>query len=69
MNKNLKNLNRFLLLYYLEDLSSPPIYDEIMASPNQEETIKKCIAAWIPWDKDLLSVYENWRGRTKKAGE
>ncbi len=44
------SLYGFLILYYLEDLSSPPIYDEIMASPNQEETIKKYIAAWMPWD-------------------
>ena len=27
-------LYRFLLLYYLEDLWSPPLYDEIMESPD-----------------------------------
>ena len=27
-------LYRFLLLYFLEDLSSPLIYDEIMESPD-----------------------------------
>ncbi len=28
------SLYEFLLLYYLEDLSSYPYYDEIMESPN-----------------------------------
>ena len=47
---------RFLLMYYLEDLWSPPIYDEIMESPNQDEVIKKYIAAWAQWD-DKLQAY------------
>ena len=39
-------LYRFLLLYYLEDLSSPPYEEEILNSPNQRETICKYITAW-----------------------
>ena len=58
----------FLLLYFLEDLSSPPIYDEIMESPNQEETIKKYIAAWIPWDKKLKDYLSNNSRRYQKSG-
>ncbi len=49
-------LYRFLLLYYLEDLWSPPIYDGIMESPNQEECIKKYIAAWAQWDDKLKAI-------------
>ncbi len=29
-----EDMYRFLILYYLEDLWNPPIYDEIMESPN-----------------------------------
>lgn len=50
------DLYRFLLLYYLEDLSSPPIYDEIMESPNQEETICKYLAAWAAWDEKIQAI-------------
>ena len=51
-----ESLYRSLLLYYLEDLSSPPIHDEIMESPNQEEVIKKYIAAWVQWDDNLKAI-------------
>ncbi len=58
MIKKQKNniLYRFLLLYYLEDLWNPPIYDEIMESPNQDEVIKKYIAAWAQWDDKLKAI-------------
>ena len=49
-------LYRFLLLYYLEDLSSPPIHDEIMESPNQEEIVWKYIAAWVKSDDKLQAI-------------
>ena len=56
MVQNKNALFRFLLLYYLEDLSSPPIYDEIMESVDQEAVIKKYIEAWIPWDEKLKDI-------------
>ena len=47
---------RFLLMYYLEDLYSPPIYDEIMESLNQDEVIRKYISAWVQWDNELKTI-------------
>ena len=47
---------RFLLLYFLEDLWSPPLYDEIMESPDQEAAIKKYIASRVAWDEELKDI-------------
>ena len=59
MVQNKNALFRFLLLYYLEDLSSPPIYDEIIESSNQDEVIMKYIAVWAQWDEKLKKAIRN----------
>ena len=58
---------RFLLLYYLEDLWSSPIYDEIMASENQQQYILDYIAEKLPWDKKLISIIENFAATSEKV--
>ena len=55
------DLYRFLLLYFLEDLWNPPIYDEIMESDDQEAVIRKYIETWIPWDEKLKNT--DWRDK------
>ena len=62
-------ITEFLILYYLEDLSSYPYYAEIMESPNQDEVIRKYIAAWAQWDG--LEPPNNFKacGGKPKAGE
>lgn len=54
--ENEEPLYQFLLLYYLEDLWNPPIYDEIMESPNQDELIRKYITAWANSDERLKTI-------------
>lgn len=51
----------FLLLYFLEDLSSPPYYDEIMNSPDPKETICKYLEQWIPWEDGLVQLLKGLR--------
>ena len=56
-------LYRFLLLYYLDDLSSPPYEEEILNSPNQRETICKYITAWSASDEKLQAyIHKNFEG-------
>lgn len=47
---------RFLLLYYLEDLWSSPIYDEIMASDDPQQYIMDFFAAKMLWDMKLQAI-------------
>ena len=58
---NNDNLYSFLLLYFLEDLSSPPYYDEIMNSPDPKETICKYLEQWIPWEDGLVQLLKGLR--------
>ena len=44
------------MLYYLEDLSSSPYYDEIMASPNQWETVCKYLKEWASSDEKVQAI-------------
>ena len=46
----------FLLLYYLEDLWSSPIYEEIMASDNPQQYITDFFAAKLQWDRKLQAI-------------
>jgi len=56
-------LYRFLLLYYLEDLSSPPYEEEILNSPNPRETINSYLAAWSESDEKLQAyINKNFAG-------
>ncbi len=57
----------FLLLYFLEDLSSPRIYEEIMESENQRETICKYLEQWIPWDDKLVQYLNSLRANQKRG--
>ena len=61
------NYYHFLLLYYLEDLWSSPIYDEIMASENQQQFIMDYFAAKLLWDKKLQSLIENFAATSEKV--
>ena len=47
---------RWLVLYYLEDLSSYPYYDEIMESPNQWETVCGFIDEWVAADEKVQAI-------------
>ena len=54
---------RFLLLYYLEDLSSPPYEEEILNSPNQRETVCKYITSWAESDEKVQAyINKNFAG-------
>ena len=53
-------MKRFLFLYYLDDLSSPPIEEEILNSPNQTETVWKYISQWIQYDEKLPMIFEKY---------
>ena len=47
---------RYLTLYYLEDLSSYPYYDEIMESPNQWEAVCKYLKEWASADEKVQAI-------------
>ncbi len=64
---NNDNLYSFLLLYFLEDLSFPPYYDEIMNSPDQKETICKYLEQWIPQDEKLVQYLNGSRANLKRG--
>ena len=53
-------LYRFLLLYYLEDLSSPLYEEEILNSPNPRETIYKYITAWAESDEKVQAYMKKY---------
>ena len=56
-------LYRFLLLYYLDDLSSPPYEEEILNSPNQRETINSYLAAWSESNEKVQAyINKNFAG-------
>lgn len=63
-----EDLYRFLLLYYLDDLSSPPYEEEILNSPNQRETIYSYLTAWSESDENIPRLFEKFCGEPK-AGE
>ena len=44
------------MLYYLEDLSSYPYYEEIMESPNQWETVCKYLEMWAFTDEKVQAI-------------
>lgn len=60
-----EDLYRFLLLYYLDDLSSPPYEEEILNSPNQRETINSYLAAWSESDENIPRLFEKFCGEPK----
>ena len=47
---------RYLVLYYLEDLSSYPYYDEIMESPNPWETVCYYLEMWAFSDDKVQAI-------------
>lgn len=56
MKAQQKAIYRYLMLYYLEDLSSYPYYEEIMESPNQWETVCKYLEMWAFTDEEVQAI-------------
>ena len=50
------SLYQLLTLYYLEDLWSPPIYNEIMESEDPQQYIMDYFAAKLQWDRKLQAI-------------
>ena len=54
---------RFLLYYFLEDISNPYVMKEIESSPNQRWTLSQLMASWLPHEKhypEILAELESF---------
>lgn len=55
-------LYRFLIHYFLEDLSDPSLMAELDKSPDERWTLAQIMASWIAYEKHLTEIIEFARG-------